>query len=217
VDRPYGDGAEAGDGSRPPAPSDPWAPLKKAFPLRADLALDGSFTTIAGTGRAPAAGVAVVRYRVDVENGLGIDGDLFARFVHATLNDPRGWADGTRTFERVSSGPSDFVLTLASPGTTDVWCAKSGLDTSEGKVSCDSASTERIMINAYRWAQGATTFGDDMLGYRRMLINHEVGHRLGRDHEGCPRDGALAPVMMQQTKSLKTGQAVCRPNPWVRP
>ena len=68
------------------------------------------------------------------------------------------------------------MITLASPGTTAVWCAKSGLDTTEDNVSCDSAATERVMINAYRWAQGSKTYGDDRCyAYRQMLINHEVG------------------------------------------
>jgi hypothetical protein len=156
---------------------------------------------------------------VDVEKGLPLDSTLFARAVHKTLNDKRSWAgDGKRSFERVAKGDVDFVITLASSPTTDEWCAKSGLDTSEQNVSCDSASTDRIMINAYRWAQGSKTFGDDRIfGYRQMLINHEVGHRIGLDHVGCSEDGALAPVMMQQTKSLESDGKKCRPNPWVRP
>ena len=56
------------------------------------------------------------------------------------------------------------------------------------------------MINAYRWAQGAEPYGDAMLAYRQMLINHEVGHRLGFNHVTCDKDGELAPVMQQQTK-----------------
>jgi hypothetical protein len=160
-----------------------------------------------------------MRYRVDVEKGLPLKSALFTKAVQRTLNDKRSWAHGgDRSFERISKGKADFVITLASSPTTDVWCAKSGLDTSEDKVSCDSASTDRIMINAYRWAQGSKTFGDDkMLAYRQMLINHEVGHRLGRDHVGCSKDGAIAPVMMQQTKSLTTNGAKCRPNPWPYP
>lgn len=191
--------------------------LSRRFPLAEDLGLSGRFDTVRGTDKAPGRGT-VVRYRVDVEKGLPLDGELFAGLVHETLNDPRSWSHGgNRAFERVSSGRADFVVTLASPGTTNVWCAKSGLDTSVDHVSCDSASTERVMINAYRWAQGASTFGDDMLGYRQMLINHEVGHRLGHNHERCSEDGALAPVMMQQTKYLTTDGVTCRPNPWPFP
>ncbi|MFD7506709.1 DUF3152 domain-containing protein [Streptomyces sp. NPDC059850] len=188
------------------------------FPLDPKLKGSGAFTTVPGKDKAPGKG-DVLRYRVDVEKGLPLDGALFAEAVHKTLNDDRSWGHGgTRTFERVSSGRPDFVITLASPGTTAVWCGKSGLDTTEDNVSCDSAATERVMINAYRWAQGASTFGDDkMHSYRQMLINHEVGHRLGHNHETCSRQGALAPVMMQQTKFLATDGATCRPNAWPFP
>lgn len=179
---------------------------------------EGSFTAVKGNEKGSSGG-QVMRYRVDVEDGLPLESGLFAQAVHKTLNDKRSWAhEGERSFERVEGDDADFVITLASAPTTDVWCAKSGLDTSEDRVSCDSASTERIMINAYRWAQGAKTFGDDrMFAYRQMLINHEVGHRIGFNHVGCSEDGALAPVMMQQTKTLKSGGATCKPNAWPFP
>ena len=73
------------------------------------------------------------------------------------------------------------------------------------------------MINAWRWAQGSETYGDDIRGYRQMLVNHEVGHRLGYGHVLCPGEGALAPVMMQQTKFLTTDGVTCEPNPWPHP
>ncbi|NLU72071.1 DUF3152 domain-containing protein [Streptomyces sp. HNM0575] len=192
--------------------------LSKTYSLDADFKGKGDFKAVPGKDEG-AGGSQVMHYRVDVEKGLPLDSGLFAEAVQKTLNDRRSWAHGgERSFERVSKGKADFVITLASSPTTDEWCAKSGLDTSEQHVSCDSASTDRVMINAYRWAQGSKTFGDDrVFAYRQMLINHEVGHRLGRGHVGCEKDGALAPVMMQQTKSLKTGDAKCRPNPWPYP
>ncbi|MFE6892796.1 DUF3152 domain-containing protein [Streptomyces sp. NPDC057694] len=196
--------------------------MAKKYPLKADLKASGKFAAVDGFDKAPGRGQKF-RYRVDVEKGLGLDGGLFAQAVQKTLNDKRSWAhDGARTFERISSGKPDFVITLASPGTTADWCAKSGLDTTEDNVSCDSAATDRVMINAYRWAQGSKTYDDVLHGsaihpYRQMLINHEVGHRLGYNHVTCSQDGALAPVMQQQTKFLTFDGITCKPNPWVYP
>ncbi len=191
--------------------------MSRKYPLGAKLTGPGKFDAVPGFDKAPGTG-QIYRYRVDVEQGLGLDGALFAEAVQKTLNDRRSWAHGgARTFERISSGKPDFVITLASPGTTGTWCAKSGLDTTEDNVSCDSAATERVMINAYRWAQGSKTYGDRIHAYRQMLINHEVGHRLGHGHVTCQKDGELAPVMQQQTKFLDHDGIHCRPNPWPYP
>ncbi|MEU2127367.1 DUF3152 domain-containing protein [Streptomyces sp. NPDC018352] len=192
--------------------------MAKAYPLAPELTASGKFETVPGKAKAPGRGHKY-QYRIDVEKGLGLDAELFARAVQETLNDDRSWAhDGAMTFERISTGDPDFVITLASPGTTGEWCEKSGLDTTQDNVSCDSAATERVMINAYRWAQGSSTFGPDRLfAYRQMLINHEVGHRLGHNHVSCGTAGNLAPVMQQQTKSLNIDGIKCRPNAWVYP
>ncbi|MFF5028908.1 DUF3152 domain-containing protein [Streptomyces collinus] len=191
--------------------------MDRTYPLAATLKASGKFEAVPGADKAPGKGQKYT-YRVDVEQGLGLDGALFAEAVQKTLNDDRSWGHGgTRTFERVSSGKPDFVVTLASPGTTAKWCAKSGLDTTEDNVSCDSASTERVMINAYRWAQGSKTYGDKIHAYRQMLINHEVGHRLGHGHVTCQKNGELAPVMQQQTKFLDHDGIHCLPNPWPYP
>ncbi|USQ83354.1 DUF3152 domain-containing protein [Streptomyces phaeoluteigriseus] len=187
------------------------------YPLGATFAGSGKFDAVPGIDKAPGKGQKYT-YRVDVEQGIGLDGAVFAQAVQKTLNDDRSWAhNGARTFERIHSGEPDFVITLASPGTTAEWCAKSGLDTTEDNVSCDSAATERVMINAYRWAQGSQTYGDQMYAYRQMLINHEVGHRLGYGHVTCDKDGDLAPVMQQQTKFLEYDGIRCLPNPWPYP
>ncbi|MBZ3903629.1 DUF3152 domain-containing protein [Streptomyces griseiscabiei] len=209
--------------STSPSPGTSATPLSydqkmgQKYALAADLEGDGKFEAVKGFDKAPGAGQKY-RYRVDVEEGLGLDAGLFADAVQKTLNDDRSWAhNGGRTFERISSGTPDFVITLASPGTTAFWCAKSGLDTTVDNVSCDSASTERVMINAYRWAQGAETYGDQIHAYRQMLINHEIGHRLRYDHVTCDKNGELAPVMQQQSKFLTYKGITCKANPWPYP
>ncbi|MFE7269537.1 DUF3152 domain-containing protein [Streptomyces sp. NPDC057623] len=215
--------ASRGDGRPTPSGSPSATPLTyeqkmgERYALSATLEGSGKFEAIRGVDKAPGRGQKFT-YRVDVEQGLGLDGELFAEAVQKTLNDDRSWAhNGAYTFERVYSGKPDFVITLASPGTTADWCAKSGLDTTVDNVSCDSAATERVMINAYRWAQGSKTYGDRIHAYRQMLINHEVGHRLGYPHVTCDKDGELAPVMQQQTKFLDHDGIHCRANPWVYP
>jgi hypothetical protein len=216
-------GTTGPDGQASPTPSPRAVALTYAqkmntrYPLSPALKGSGKFEAVPGYAKAPGRGRKYT-YRVDVEQGLGLDGALFADAVQKTLNDDRSWAHGgVRTFERISSGEPDFVITLASPGTTATWCAKSGLDTTEDNVSCDSAATERVMINAYRWAQGSKTYGDAMYAYRQMLINHEVGHRLGHNHVTCQKNGELAPVMQQQTKFLDHDGIHCLPNAWPYP
>jgi hypothetical protein len=167
---------------------------------------DGRFRT---APLAVAAGVTgrLVRYAVQVEGGVPVDPLDFARQVHATLTDPRGWqsVDGV-AFEAVAD-PSEaaFIVTLATPVTTDRLCAP--LDTG-GWLDCFNGS--RAVINSDRWLLGATSWSTDITGYRHEVLNHEVGHALGHGHAYCPTPGAPAPVMQQQTISLQG----CTPNGW---
>jgi uncharacterized protein DUF3152 len=161
-------------------------------------------------GEADAAGRGpVVRYLVEMERGLPFSGRQFAAEVHRILNDERGWGRAGRIrFVRVDSGEVRFRVSLSSPDLTDEQCAP--LRTL-GQVSCFARG--RAVINARRWGTGSPTYGNDIASYREYLISHEVGHGLGHGHESCPRPEALAPVMVQQTKSLEG----CRPNPWPYP
>jgi len=149
------------------------------------------------------------RYSVQVEQGLGVDVDAFAQEVEATLADSRSWgADGRLSFRRVSSGPTDVEVVLASPRTTDRLCLP--LDTA-GIYSCGIGS--KAVINSMRWLRGADAYEGHLPEYRQYVINHEVGHTLGHHHEACSGAGKAAPVMMQQTK----GVGACRPVPWPYP
>jgi hypothetical protein len=146
------------------------------------------------------------RFTVEVEEGLADDPAAFAAAVERVLFDARGWGGGGRlSFQRVSSGPVSFRVTLATPATTDRLCLP--LRTG-GIYSCYAGG--RSVLNAMRWHDGAAAYRGDLASYRVYMVNHEVGHALGHGHRYACGAGGLAPAMMQQTKSLYG----CGRNPW---
>ncbi|MFF4301316.1 DUF3152 domain-containing protein [Streptomyces sp. NPDC001601] len=167
----------------------------------------GTFVTAAGGSTRVGSGT-LLRYRVDVEKDIGLSAADVARQVERILADPRGWtADGHSAFQRVSSGPADFAVRVATPGTVDRICGEYGLDTG-GEVNCDVG--EQVMVNLRRWLLATPVYAHRVKDYRALIINHEVGHFLGHGHVGCPGPGRPAPVMMQQIK----GMHGCLPNVW---
>ena len=128
------------------------------------------------------------------------------RLIASILNDSRGWIKVTeKEFQLVDNVESEFEFIFASPEKTDELCYP--LETN-GIYSC--RNEQQIIINFFRWVNGAIDFGSDLETYRLYLINHEVGHILEWGHVGCPKEGALAPVMMQQSKSTMG----CEPYGW---
>lgn len=175
----------------------PVRPKPPAVPEQAS----GEFRTARGVSDALPE---VTSYEVAVEIGLPTKIPRFAHAVTSTLDDPRSWqASGEQLTRTASNG--DFRVVLASPETADQLCAP--LDTG-GRLSCRNGRD--VVINAWRWVNGADSYAGDLRRYRRYVINHEVGHALGYDHQVCPEPGAPAPVMVQQTKGLQG----CKANPW---
>lgn len=165
-------------------------------------------STVYGTG-------PLHRFTVEVEAGVGADGPAFAAAVERTLSDPRSWGhDGAGSFQRVATGPVDFRVSLTASLTVRSLC---GYELPY-ETSCYNGEEARVVINHARWVRGAVSYGKDLAGYRLYVVNHEVGHALGNAHVACPRRGAGAPVMMQQTLGITTpGVGACRPNPWPFP
>ena len=145
-------------------------------------------------------------YAVYVERGIKIDRKLFAEDVGGVLGDSRSWKrSGRVSFRQVGSASrADTRLILASPNLVDRLCAP--LDTA-GYVSCTQGSS--VILNLNRWRYSVPHF-NSRLEYRRMLVNHEVGHRIGQSHRSCSGSRNKAPVMQQQTYGLQG----CRPNAW---
>lgn len=170
---------------------------------------DGSGEFLVAPGQTPAAGVGTLTtYTVEVEAEVPVEVQGAAGVVDQVLADPRGWtATGAHALARVEVG-SDIRVLVATPETTDALCAP--LDTG-GRLSCRNG--DLVVLNAWRWLNGAPAYAGNLRDYRRYLISHEVGHALGNPHVACPGPGRLAPVMMQQTKGL----GECVANPWPSP
>ncbi|MDQ2624276.1 MAG: DUF3152 domain-containing protein [Actinomycetota bacterium] len=166
----------------------------------------GELLRVPGESKAPGSG-ELVRVRVEVEEGLPVDGVKFAETVMTILNDEQGWGyEGTVTFARVE-GEADMRVVLASPAKVDEMCAP--LDTA-GKYSCGRYG--HAAINYTRWVEATEEFAS-RTQYRQYVVNHEVGHLLGKQHVSCTGPGELAPIMQQQSIRV----APCEPNGWPFP
>ncbi|GAA3031994.1 DUF3152 domain-containing protein [Gordonia defluvii] len=178
-------------------------------------------------------GAQVYTYAVEVENGLvpvDYSGDkAFASMVDATLANKKSWIGGGKvSFKRVNGDQSpDLRISLTSTNTARELCGYQ----IKLESSCFYPPTHQVLLNEARWVRGAISFAGDTHSYRQYQINHEVGHGIGYEaHEPCKQDGALAPIMMQQTfgtsnkdimgldPDMNANRALsCRPNPWPFP
>jgi uncharacterized protein DUF3152 len=154
----------------------------------------------------------VWHYRVAVESGVSVGIGDFTDVVAATLGDPRSWIGGSVKFQQVGPGDAaQFTIWLTTPNTAYSMCIAAGIDIRIGGVpytSCRAGSN--VVLNSSRYLNGVPNYGAPLSAYRQYMINHEVGHRLGYQHELCPGAGKPAPVMQQQTISMQG----CVANSW---
>jgi hypothetical protein len=174
----------------------------------------GRYDVVPGTSKVYGTG-PLRRYTVEVEAGVAEDGPAYAAAVEQILGNPRSWGAGGRmSFQRVDGGQVDFRVSLTASLTVRRLCGY----TLPFETSCYNGELGRAVINDARWVRGAVAYAGNLSGYRTYVINHEVGHALGHEHEPCPKAGTLAPVMMQQTLGVQTaGVGRCRPNAFPYP
>jgi hypothetical protein len=150
-----------------------------------------------------------VRYSIATNGKMTTSVATFRRQVQEILDDPRGWRAGGIAFKRVKSGGSmTIVLAQASrvptysSGCSSTWSCRVG---------------RHVIINQERWKHASPAWNASkrttLMGYRHMVVNHEVGHWLEWGHASCGGKGKKAPVMMQQSK----GRNGCTFNPWPKP
>ena len=145
-------------------------------------------------------------YGIQIEPSLGLDPLCIKNLLFLILNNDLGWKNvANKSFQLTSAEDSDYIYIFASPDKTDELCAP--IETNS-IYSCRNENN--VVLNFFRWQEGAVDFKNDMETYRIYLINHETGHILGWGHVGCPKEGAVAPVMMQQSK----GTDGCVPYGW---
>ena len=151
-------------------------------------------------------GPVVIEVRAERRAMAGTEG--FAQVVRDTLLDPRGWQQAG--FEIRFSDDAPNVVLVAAGDEVDALCDP--YDTG-GRYSCQIGPV--VALNADRWREATDTWPGTLEEYRQMLVNHEVGHLLGRHHArpACQEPGAPAAVMYQQSAGVEG----CAPNPWPLP
>lgn len=146
-----------------------------------------------------------VRYSVRAKGHVVASMVRFRRLAQQVYDDPRGWRGAGVEFVRVPRG-GGFTLWLSEARLVPSF-------SSECSAQWSCRVGRNVIINQTRWLHASPAWNAGPLGrraYRNLVVNHETGHWLGFGHAGCPRRGALAPVMMQQSKGI----GACRFNPF---
>lgn len=188
-------------------------------PAGASAAGPSSAESPAGIARepcGPASASLRFGFRIEVDREVrrehGITVVEFGRAVRRFLCDPEGWLRSGEVRYRYNPD-GRYLIGLRTRQNVRERCRRIVGEPVSGNYSCAGSAAREVVINIGPWTRGTDGFPAGLSTYRRMLINHEVGHAMTMRHRSCPRDGARAPVMMQQSMGMNLNGSTCRPNP----
>lgn len=149
--------------------------------------------------RACGSGGPVRTFGVHADGSLAISKPVFAARLFSILCEPRGWTRSGEIRWRYEPGGTTLVGLRTADHTEERCLRLVGLSVRR-YFSCGTVA--EVALNADRWFAGSDFLTLSVARYRRLLVNHELGHAIGQRHRGCPGQGRRAPVMMQQSKGL---------------
>jgi uncharacterized protein DUF3152 len=145
-----------------------------------------------------------MKYTIKIDDKYHLNKNLIINKIKNTLNDKRGWIKFGYIFEYVDSKKNaDFIITFKDNDEIVDICDLAGL-------SCADTNENIIYFNLYRWKKGSNKSMLNLDDYRNYVINHEVGHILGKHHIPLGKKGTKAPIRIQQT----VGIGHHKPNSW---
>jgi ssRNA-specific RNase YbeY (16S rRNA maturation enzyme) len=147
------------------------------------------------------------------------ESNIDKNFVSSVVNIIKS-SNWNKTFNLINTkdkNEADIYINLSERSELDKWNDKIGNVDSEidspkyykdGKLIRYSVTTQspdikpEVFIDAGNWLNGVKESGLSLDKYKRYVINHELGHALGYDHNTCNEKNlvnGVCPVMHQST------------------
>ena len=130
----------------------------------------------------------------------------FEKFILSVLNDKRGWAFGCPWTSAESEDECNWKVYLKEPSAIK----RIGGSENLSVTIMNTEGAKTTYFNLKNWLTVPEKLQDSysLKDYRTYLVLHEFGHAMC-NYNGHPNNSKspIAPIMSQQTKGLKNGQA----------